>query len=56
MKTVYNKDVYVTDNLEVNYFVYMHFDFDGYQPDKMDDLRKENINYKGSFRLNRMLP
>ena len=46
----------MTDDLHDNYLVFMHFDFDDYQPDRMDDLRKINIDYKGRFRNYRMVP
>jgi len=30
MKTKFNQDMRMTENLEVNYHVYIHFDFDEY--------------------------
>ena len=42
------------DDLLTNYLVYMHFDFDGWDADKMDDCRKDGR--KGVFRVERMVP
>lgn len=44
----------MSDNMEVNYFVYIHFDFDDWQPDRLEDLRKDDM--KGIFRGYRMVP
>ena len=34
----------------------MHFDFDNFDADKMDDMRDQNSSLKGLFRLDRMIP
>lgn len=46
----------MTDDLDKHYKVNAHFDFDEYQPDKMDDLRTVGLEFKGTFRLHRMVP
>ena len=38
------------------YRVYMHFDFDDFNADQMDDQREVNASLKGIFRLDRMIP
>ena len=42
--------------MEQHLKVYCHFDFDEYQPDRMDDLRTIGLENKGTFRLDRMVP
>ena len=44
------------DDLDIHLKVYCHFDFDEYQPDRMDDLRTIGLENKGVFRLDRMVP
>jgi len=56
MQIHFNRDLEISENLDIKIFVYMHFDFDDYEPDKMDDLRKEDMNLKGQFRMSRMVP
>ena len=56
IKQEFNRDLRMSENLEVNYFVYLHFDFDDYQPDKMDDMRKVDMSQSGKFRCHRMVP
>jgi len=36
--------------------VYIHFDFDNWEPDLMEDYRAIDIKKKGKFRLHKMLP
>jgi hypothetical protein len=56
MSKLRGKEFYMSDNLEVKYSVCIHFDFDDYQPDLMEDLRKQKLKYKGLFKIQRMLP
>jgi len=44
----------MVDDIETRYPVYIHFDFDKYDPDRMDDSRL--LNQKGWFTVNRMVP
>ena len=54
MKKKFDFDVEMVDDLERHYQVYVHFDFDGYDADKMDDLRVDDL--KGRFSVHRMVP
>ena len=45
-----NQELRISENLDVHYHVYIHFDFDDYQPDRMDDLRKAG-DFGGNFTL-----
>jgi len=56
MKKKFGFDLEMVDDLERHYLVYMHFDFDNYDADKMDDLRPQSSELKGTFRVNRMVP
>ena len=44
------------EDLKHEYKVYMHFDFDKFDADEMDDMRRQTMNLKGIFRCNRMIP
>ena len=44
------------DALDKKYHDYMHFDFDDFNADQMDDMRDQNTALKGLFRLDRMVP
>mgnify|MGYP006092693479 FL=1 len=48
------EDLELSDNLDVQQNVYIHFDFDDYQPDKMDDQRINGD--KGTYQVHRMVP
>jgi hypothetical protein len=44
------------DSNNEHYNVFMHFDFDEWEPDVMDDRRKEDLFKKGKFVTHRMIP
>ena len=44
----------MVDDPETVYEVFVHFDFDDYAPDRLDDLRKSGS--KGLFHLDKMVP
>ena len=48
----------MSDDIDKPYNVYMHFDFDDYDGDQMNDMRdkKGSKNLHGLFRLSRMVP
>lgn len=44
------------DSQNEHYNVFMHFDFDEWEPDVMTDRRKENLSKKGKYVNHRMIP
>ena len=44
----------MVDDLGTVYEVFIHFDFDDYKPDRLDDLRKSGN--KGEFHIYKMVP
>lgn len=56
MKKKFDLDVAMVDDLDRHYLVYMHFDFDRYDADKMDDMRVASLDLKGQFKCSRMVP
>ena len=50
-------DLEMTDNVKDDHYnVFVHMDFDGWEPDLMEDLRKKNKKMKGLFQGYRMVP
>ena len=56
MKQKFGMDLAMEDSLEHLYRVYMHFDFDDYNADKMDDMRAQSLGMKGIYKMSRMVP
>ena len=56
MKQKFDFDLEMADDLDKHYLVYMHFDFDDYDADKMGDERHQSAELKGKFSVNRMVP
>jgi hypothetical protein len=55
LKTLYDEELVMSDDhKEVKYHVYMHFEFDDYAPDRLDDLRAKGK--KGEFHTYKMVP
>ncbi len=49
--------IQLSDDINAEHYnVFMHFDFDDWEPDIMSDRRKEDINKKGKFINYRMIP
>lgn len=44
------------DTINEHYNVFMHFDFDEWEPDIMEERRKTDISKKGKFLAWRMIP
>ncbi len=44
------------DTSNEHFNVFMHFDFDDWEPDVMVDRRREDLSKKGKFRAWRMIP
>jgi hypothetical protein len=50
-------DVIISDDISTDYYnVFMHFDFDDFEPDIMQDRRRKNLQQKGKFVNHRMIP
>lgn len=54
LKAKFDIDLEMVDDTETRYPVYIHFDFDKYDPDRLEDLRAKG--QKGWYSLNRMVP
>ena len=47
----------ISDNSKDDHYnVFLHIDFDHWEPDIVDDLRKKNVRLKGLFQSHRMIP
>ena len=51
LKKTYNVDLEIVEDLEKLYLVYIHFDFDGYDADKMEDQRVLSADMAGMFKV-----
>ena len=56
LKRGFGVDLEVSTDLDKLYPVYMHFDFDNYDADKMEDLRAVSMELRGTFKAHRMVP
>lgn len=56
LKQQFGETIEISDDPDVPYSVYIHFDFDEYQPDKMEDLRLKDPIQKGKFKVYRVIP
>ena len=56
MKQKFDFDLEMSDDTNQHYLVYMHFDFDDYDAERMDDQRENGYELKGTFISNRMIP
>jgi hypothetical protein len=50
------KEIDETFTDEEKNLVFVHFDFDNYRPDKMDDLKLLSEELLGKFKVYRMVP
>ena len=44
------------DTKDTHYNVFIHFDFDFWEPDLTEELRKTNLKLKGNYQTFRMVP
>ena len=56
LKRGFGVDLEMSTDPDKPYLVYMHFDFDQYDADKMDDQRAVSVELGGMFKAHRMVP